>query len=81
MTMEKNSFTHDRTDKPDVQHHEYLHDHDILAGEKDVSREEAVQFANMSDDELEVQKKLVRKIDWLIMPLVILVYLMNYIDR
>ena len=32
-------------------------------------------------EELEVEKKLRRKIDLLIMPLVVLVYLMNYIDR
>ncbi|KAH0189412.1 MFS general substrate transporter, partial [Aureobasidium melanogenum] len=35
----------------------------------------------LTPDELEVEKKLRRKIDFLIMPLVILVYLMNYIDR
>ena len=43
--------------------------------------DDAVQFAILSEEELAVQKKLVRKIDALIMPLVILVYLMNYIDR
>ena len=35
----------------------------------------------LTPEELEVEKKLRRKIDFLIMPLVVLVYLMNYIDR
>lgn len=35
----------------------------------------------LSPEELETEKKLRRKIDFLIMPLIILVYLMNYIDR
>ena len=35
----------------------------------------------LTDEEQRVAKKLVRKIDIRIMPLVILVYLMNYIDR
>ena len=35
----------------------------------------------LTPEELEVEKKLRRKIDLLIMPLVVLVYLMNYIDR
>ncbi|EZF31572.1 transporter [Trichophyton mentagrophytes] len=35
----------------------------------------------LSDEELQLEKKLRRKIDSLIMPLVILVYLLNYIDR
>jgi hypothetical protein len=35
----------------------------------------------LTPDELVIEKKLRRKIDFLIMPLVILVYLMNYIDR
>jgi hypothetical protein len=35
----------------------------------------------LTPDELEIEKKLRRKIDLLIMPLIVLVYLMNYIDR
>lgn len=35
----------------------------------------------LTPEELVTEKKLRRKIDSLIMPLVILVYLMNYIDR
>lgn len=59
--------------------HGPLHDHDIM--DHDVSREEAMHLATLTADELAVEKKLRRKIDSLIMPLVMLVYLMNYIDR
>jgi len=67
-------------DKSDILHSEDVHDHDILGG-KNISREEAMHFGELSADELVAEKKLRRKIDLLIMPLVILVYLMNYIDR
>ena len=40
-----------------------------------------MHFGQLTEEELVIQKKLKRKIDSLIMPLVILVYLMNYIDR
>lgn len=40
-----------------------------------------VQMAALTPEELVLEKKLVRRIDILIMPLIILVYLMNYIDR
>ncbi|KAK2750709.1 hypothetical protein FQN57_002782 [Myotisia sp. PD_48] len=39
------------------------------------------RFAPLSPEELILEKKLRRKIDSLIMPIVITVYLMNYIDR
>jgi hypothetical protein len=60
--------------------------HDILE-EKAFSKHEEFlddvpNEANvLTPEELEVEKKLRRKIDFLIMPLVVLVYLMNYIDR
>jgi hypothetical protein len=38
-------------------------------------------MAELTEEEKVVEKKLRRRIDTLIMPLVILVYLMNYIDR
>lgn len=47
----------------------------------DVTHEEAIHLAELTNDERRVEKKLLRRIDALIMPLVILVYLMNYIDR
>jgi hypothetical protein len=45
------------------------------------AHQEATHGGTLSDEELEIEKKLRRKIDIRIMPLVILVYLMNYIDR
>ncbi|KAJ9609483.1 hypothetical protein H2200_005810 [Cladophialophora chaetospira] len=56
-------------------------DHDLLGDKVELSHEEAMHFGALTEEELVVQKKLVRKIDALIMPLVVLVYLMNYIDR
>ena len=52
------------------------------AGEK-VERvhQEALHKSELSDEELAIEKELRLKIDIRIMPLVILVYLMNYIDR
>lgn len=40
-----------------------------------------VQVAALTPEELVLEKKLRRRIDLLIMPLIIVVYLMNYIDR
>ena len=56
-------------------------DHDILGEKATVTHDEAVHFGKLTEDELLIEKKLRLKIDILIMPLVILVYLMNYIDR
>lgn len=62
------------------------HAHPTILDEKAYTQHEefveSVPEANvLTPEELEVEKKLRRKIDFLIMPLVILVYLMNYIDR
>lgn len=55
---------------------------DELLGEKaGATHEEAMHYGQLTPEELIVEKKLKRKIDSLIMPLVVLVYLMNYIDR
>ncbi|KAL9108757.1 MAG: hypothetical protein Q9227_006553 [Pyrenula ochraceoflavens] len=56
-------------------------DHDIFGEKSTASHDEVLQFSKLTEEELAVEKKLRRKIDTLIMPLVILVYLMNYIDR
>lgn len=53
-----------------------VHDKDIV-GNKD--KAEAEHFGRLSEEELGHEKKLKRKIDLVIMPTVILVYLMNYI--
>ena len=56
-------------------------DHEILGEKATLSHEEAMHFGELSPDELVLEKRLRRKIDSLIMPMVVLVYLMNYIDR
>jgi len=56
-------------------------DHEIMADKVGVSHDDAMHFGALTPEELEVEKKLRRKIDMRIMPLVVLVYLMNYIDR
>ena len=58
-----------------------LKDHEVLGEKAEISHDEAMQFGRLTAEELIVVKKLRRKIDGRIMPLVILVYLMNYIDR
>lgn len=65
-------------------------DHDII-GEAEkaetIRREEHHEehqedaHDELTDEEKRIARKLMRKIDLRIMPLVILVYLMNYIDR
>jgi len=58
-----------------------LTDHDLMGEKADVSHEEATHIGALTEEEKVIEKKLKRRIDSLIMPLVILVYLMNYIDR
>lgn len=54
----------------------------VLHDEKvERAHREAMHDGKLSDEELEIENRLRRKIDIRIMPLVILVYLMNYIDR
>jgi hypothetical protein len=57
------------------------HDHDVMGEKGQVIHEERMHWGELTEDELVIEKKLRRKIDALIMPCVILVYLMNYIDR
>lgn len=52
-----------------------------LGMKMDLSHEEVVHMAELTDEEKVIEKKLRKRIDALIMPLAILVYLMNYIDR
>lgn len=63
-------------------------DHDLLGGGDSDGKPEVehhsgdvTSAAELTPEELELEKKLKKKIDTLIMPLVVLVYLMNYIDR
>jgi hypothetical protein len=59
----------------------YMTDHELIGEKLDVTHSEVMHFGQLTEEELVIEKKLRRKIDSLIMPLVILVYLMNYIDR
>lgn len=56
-------------------------DHELLGDKVNLSHEEAMHFGALTEEELVTEKKLRRKIDTAIMPMVVLVYLMNYIDR
>lgn len=56
-------------------------DHDVLGEKAGLSHDEAMHFGELTEEERAIEKKLVRKIDIMIMPLIVLVYLMNYIDR
>lgn len=59
-----------------------INDREAMGEKAEMSHEEVVQhLAQLTDEEKAVERKLRRRIDFLIMPLVILVYLMNYIDR
>ncbi|KAJ5735996.1 uncharacterized protein N7483_001121 [Penicillium malachiteum] len=58
-----------------------LPDPDVVQEKGEVSHEEAVYRASLSEEEKIVERQLLRRIDSLIMPLVVLVYLLNYIDR
>jgi hypothetical protein len=55
-------------------------DHDLLK-DGDTSYVEDLRFSTLTPEELVVEKKLRRRIDGRIMPLVILVYLMNCTAR
>lgn len=60
---------------------EFVKDSDVLGEKAAISHEEAMHWGQLNEEELVIQQKLRRKIDLRIMPLIILVYLMNYIDR
>jgi hypothetical protein len=55
---------------------------DIATEKAGVAHDEETNYpSTLSPEELVLEKKLRRRIDSVIMPMVILVYLMNYIDR
>ena len=60
---------------------EFITDHEAMGEKGDLTHEEVVHLSALTEEEKILEKKLRFKIDALIMPLVILVYLMNYIDR
>ena len=53
----------------------------------DIQKQEALEGVvasenvGLNEEELVIEKKLVRKIDFIIMPIILLVYLLNWIDR
>lgn len=67
MDTDRKSITQEDAEKGSVYH-------------EDITKDVAQQVG-LTPAEKELEKKLRRRIDLLIMPLVILVYLMNYIDR
>lgn len=59
----------------------YIRDHEAMGEKAEMAHEEVVHLTALTEEEKIIEKKLRKRIDMLIMPLVILVYLMNYIDR
>ncbi|EXJ74884.1 uncharacterized protein A1O5_01580 [Cladophialophora psammophila CBS 110553] len=53
----------------------------MLGDKVQVERKELVELRMLTHEEQDVEKKLVRKIDVRILPIVLMIYLMNYIDR
>lgn len=60
---------------------EAITDKELLAEKGEIAPEEVFHLTKLTEEELVIERKLRRRIDSLIMPMVILVYLMNYIDR
>ena len=58
--------------KDEITRNESLHDHDVL-GKTNVTKEDAMHMGILTEEELVAQKKLLKIIDSLIMPLVMLV--------
>lgn len=58
-----------------------LSDVEAMGEKAEMSHEEVVHMAELTPEEKIIERKLRRRIDTLIMPLVVLVYLLNYIDR
>lgn len=58
-----------------------ISDLEAMGDKAEMTHEELVHLATLTDEEKVLEKKLLRRIDSLIMPLVVLVYLLNYIDR
>lgn len=58
-----------------------LRDHEAMGEKARMTHDEVLHLAELSPEELVLERKLRLRIDCLVMPLVILVYLMNYIDR
>lgn len=58
-----------------------IHDYDAMGEKAEMSHAEIVHLTELTPEEKVIEKKLRRLIDSIILPFVITVYLMNYIDR
>lgn len=58
-----------------------MRDHDAMGEKVEMTHEEIVHLTELTPEEKIIEKKLRRRIDSIILPFVITVYLMNYIDR
>ncbi|VUC32180.1 unnamed protein product [Clonostachys rosea] len=58
-----------------------LHDSDLLGDKANVTHEEVVTLAALTEEERIIEKRVRRKVDFLILPTAVLVYILNYIDR
>lgn len=77
-TSPRDSFDGDLKHKQEVEHLE--HD-DTKFGKKGIS-DDVYHFGKMSEEELEARrKKLVRLVDLRLMPLMTLMYFLNFVDR
>lgn len=60
---------------------------DVKFTDKDIQKMDVVEDAEhqvvhgLTDEEKVLEKKLVRKVDFIIMPIILIVYLLNWIDR
>ncbi|KAK5732783.1 hypothetical protein LTR17_010201 [Elasticomyces elasticus] len=75
--MSRSDDSGSNVEKSGFAQHDVVHDKDLLAAVN--SRDTAMM--HLTEEELVIEKKLVKKIDLVIMPTIVLVYLMNYIDR
>ena len=64
-----------------IMSNEITQDSAVLGDKLHVAHEELATLRELTEEERHIEKKLLRKIDSLILPMVVLVYLMNYIDR
>lgn len=74
-------------DQPSAEHvnieHNHEHGQEIVSDNEKVldDTEATAHLRQLSPEELDIEKKLRKKIDLRIMPIIVLIYLMNYIDR
>lgn len=57
---------------------------EIAVHDRDLRDEKPIQpqhIAELTEEEKVLEKKLVRRIDWIILPMIVTVYLLNWIDR